>query len=83
MSRQHFAEKYEPLDPTVAGAPGIYRALPYRVLALRMNGPFEVVLSDGQSRLSGRPGDWLIDYGDGSLGVVAPSIFADTYETLD
>jgi hypothetical protein len=47
-----------------------------------MSEPFEVILSDGVSRLSGRTGDWLIDYGDGSLGIVAPMIFADTYEIL-
>jgi len=28
-------------------------------------------------------GDWLVDYGDGSLGVVSPAIFATTYEILD
>jgi hypothetical protein len=83
VSRAHFARKYEPLDPTRAGEAGFYRALPYRVLALRMNEPFEIELSDGVSRLNGRAGDWLIDYGDGSLGVVAASIFADTYEIPD
>lgn len=80
VSRAHFTKKYQPLSPTRAGAAGFYRALPYRVLALCMNERFEVVLSDGVSRLDGRAGDWLIDYCDGSLGVVAASIFADTYE---
>jgi hypothetical protein len=80
VSRAHFAKKYEPLSPTSAGDAGFYRALPYQVLALCMSEGFEVVLSDGVSRLNGHAGDWLIDYGDGSLGVVAASIFADTYE---
>jgi hypothetical protein len=39
-----------------------------------------VVLADGISRLKGRPGDWLVDYGDGSLGVVSPEIFSSTYQ---
>jgi hypothetical protein len=82
VSRAHFSGKYQPVAPVEAGDAGLYRALPYRVLALRMSEPFEVVLSDGVSRLSGRAGDWLIDYGDGSLGIVAPVIFADTYEIL-
>jgi hypothetical protein len=44
--------------------------------------PFEVLLADGQSRLTGRPSDWLVDYGDGSLGIVSQAIFATTYEIL-
>jgi len=82
VSRAHFGGKYQPIAPVEAGDEGDYRALPYRVLALRMSEPFEVVLSDGVSRLHGQSGDWLIDYGDGSLGIVAPMIFADTYEIL-
>jgi len=82
VSRAHFAAKYEPLFPTQAGDPGCYRALPYRVMALCMRERFEVILSDGVSRLRGHSGDWLVDYGDGSLGIVAPMSFADTYEIL-
>jgi hypothetical protein len=82
VSRAHFAAKYEPLAPARTGDAGCYRALPYRVMALRMSGRFEVVLSDGVSRLRGHAGDWLVDYGDGSLGIVAPMTFAETYEIL-
>ncbi len=82
VSRAHFAAKYQPVPPTEPGDAGSYRALPYRVMAIRMSERFEVVLSDGASRLTGHAGDWLIDYGDGSLGIVAPTIFADTYEIL-
>lgn len=82
VSRAHFAAKYQPVAPAEAGGAGCYRALPYRVMALCMGERFEVVLRDGVSRLTGQAGDWLIDYGDGSLGIVAPAIFADTYEIL-
>lgn len=82
VSRSHFADKYEPVPPTKAGEPGTYRSLPYRILALSMGESFEVVLSDGISRLRGKAGDWLVDYGDGSLGIVSPSIFATTYELI-
>jgi hypothetical protein len=47
-----------------------------------MPGAFEVALADGVSRLRGQPGDWLVDYGDGSLGIVSPAIFAATYEIV-
>jgi hypothetical protein len=42
-----------------------------------------VLLADGQSTLTGRPSDWLVDYGDGSLGIVSQDIFATTYEIVD
>ena len=28
----------------------------------------------------GGAGDWLVDYGDGSLGIVSEAIFASTYD---
>ncbi|MGC1387360.1 MAG: PGDYG domain-containing protein [Steroidobacteraceae bacterium] len=82
VSRTRFHEKYQPVPPTVEGEAGAYHSLRYRVLALRMDRPFEVLLADGISRLTGHVGDWLIDYGDGSLGIVSMPIFTKTYEIL-
>ena len=82
VSRARFAEKYQPVPPTVAGEAGRYVSLPNRIMAVRMTEAFEVLLADGVSRLSGRAGDWLVDYGDGSLGIVSPAIFATTYEII-
>ena len=83
VSRAHFGDKYQPVPPTRAGESGTYVSLPNRILALRMKEPFDVLLADGISRLSGRAGDWLVDYGDGSLGIVTDAIFAITYEVSD
>jgi hypothetical protein len=83
VSRARFADKYRPVAPTVEGADGLYAALPIRVAAVQIAEPFEVMLSDGVSVLSGAPGDWLVDYGDGSLGVIAPAIFAASYRIGD
>ncbi len=80
VSRTGFAERYRPLAPTVNGQPGRYVSLPRRVVGVRMSEAFEVLLLDGVSRLHGQPGDWLIDYGDGSFGVISPAIFAVTYQ---
>jgi PGDYG protein len=80
VSRERFAGKYRPLPPTRAGEAGIYMSRPNRILALPMTQTFEVLLADGISRLRGNAGDWLVDYGDGSLGIVSPAIFATTYE---
>jgi len=82
VSRSHFPDKYTPVAPTAEGQAGRYRAKPYQVLALRMGERFRVILSDGVSELTGRAGDWLVDYGDGSLGIVSPLAFSDTYEIV-
>jgi hypothetical protein len=83
VSRAHFADKYRPKPPTQSGQAGTYLSLRNRILALQMQEPFEVMLADGISRLAGRAGDWLVDYGDGSLGIVSQDIFATTYEIVD
>ncbi len=83
VSRARFPDKYRPVPPTVAGESGRYISLPNRILAVPMTEPFEVLLADGLSRLSGRAGEWLVDYGDGSLGIVSGDIFATTYEIID
>lgn len=82
VSHAKFANKYRPIPPTNAGDAGHYRSLPYHILALQLWEPFDVLLADGVSALSGHAGDWLVDYGDGSLGIVAQNTFATTYEIL-
>jgi hypothetical protein len=83
IARARFSAKYRPLAGAVDGADGVYLSVPVEVLALPMRCAFTVVLGDGRSRLSGQPGDWLLDYGDGSLGIVQPAIFATTYDLLE
>lgn len=80
VSRARFDMRYRPAPGTKPWADGAYLAVPREVLALRMARPFTVILTDGRSELRGHPGDWLVDYGDGSLGVVAAAIFDSTYE---
>jgi hypothetical protein len=82
VSRGHFAEKYRPVPPTVEGQAGRYINLPNSIMAVPMPRAFEVLLADGISRLRGQPGDWLVDYGDGSLGIVSQAIFPTTYEIV-
>lgn len=82
VSQESFDRRYKPIPPTLAGETGRYESLPIEVLAIAMDGPFEVILRDGISRLHGVRGDWLVDYGDGSLGIVAAEVFDFMYETL-
>lgn len=83
VSRARFPEKYRPVPPTVAGQAGRYISLPNRIMAVPMSEEFEVLLADGISRLHGRAGEWLVDYGDGSLGIIAEAIFAANYRIVD
>lgn len=83
VSQSHFRLKYRPVPPIEDGEAGAYQSLPNRILALQMLEAFEVVLADGVSHLNGHAGDWLVDYGDGSLGIVTQAIFATTYEILN
>lgn len=82
VARDTFAGKYDAVPPLEMGSPGSYLSLPIEVVAMQMRAPFEVVLADGHSRLKGQAGDWLVDYGDGSLGIVNAAIFDATYEIL-
>lgn len=82
VSQERFPDKYRPADATEPGTDGAYVSLPNRVFAVQMEQPFEVLLSDGESRLTGGKGDWLVDYGDGSLGIVSGRVFASTYDVV-
>jgi hypothetical protein len=82
VPRKSFENAYRALAPAVMGSAGDYRCLPIPVLAVRMDRTFAVVLADGRSRLSGGAGDWMVDYGDGTLGAIADAIFLTTYETI-
>ncbi len=82
VSRESFEHRYRPIPPTRAGQTGRYESLPIDVLAIAMDRRFEVVLGDGMSQLRGDRGDWLVDYGDGSLGIVAAEVFESTYEVV-
>jgi hypothetical protein len=82
VSKARFPDKYQPAKSTTQGDDGAYISLPNRVFAVPMTTDFEVLLADGESKLTGRSGDWLVDYGDGSLGIVSKRVFSDTYEIM-
>jgi hypothetical protein len=83
VARARFAQRYQPVAPLAPGLDGSYMTVPAEVLALQMDAPFSVVLADGDSHLAGAAGDWLLDYGDGSLGIVGADIFTTTYDLID
>jgi hypothetical protein len=82
VSKARLDAAYRPAPPTVAGEAGAYETLPTEVMAVPMTGAFKVLLADGVSQLRGGSGDWLVDYGDGTLGIVAAAIFPAIYEII-
>ena len=77
LARAAFDLRYQP-----GATADVYVSVARASLALQMHEPFAVIFADGVSRLSGQPGDWLLDYGDGYLGIVGAAIFAATYERI-
>ena len=82
VSQARFPDKYQPAPTTGAGEDGAYISLPNKVFAVPMTTGFQVLLADGESKLTGGVDDWLVDYGDGSLGIVSQRVFTDTYEVV-
>ncbi len=80
IARALFESRYEAAPPTVMGEAGDYVSRPWRVRVVQLEHPVSAPAAGGRSHLAGKPGDWLVDYGDGSVGIVAPEIFAATYE---
>lgn len=82
VARSVFLERYEPMPPTTAGSSGAYQARALRVRVVQLEYPVSVLVSGGRSRLEGAHGDWLVDYGNGTMGIVDAEVFRDTYELL-
>lgn len=82
VNPERFKASYEPVPPTQAGQSGTYRTLPAKVIGVPMSKRFEVLLADGVSLLHGGRGDWLVDYGDGNLGIISHAVFPTVYEII-
>jgi PGDYG protein len=80
IRRDSFLSNYEPVPPNAAGENGTYRKAPSLSYALLLDQEQEVPVGWQDDPLHGRPGDWLLQYADGSYGVVADDIFRETYD---
>jgi hypothetical protein len=82
VAEERFLRKYEPADATALLEDGKYRSLPLEALARKSDTAFQVLLADGATVLQGQAGDWLLDYRDGTLGVVAQTLFPGLYVVI-
>ena len=82
VRREVFRQRYEPVAPTPAMQDGRYRKRSVNVLARQLEDTTIVALPDGRGELTGKPGDWLIEYGADDFAIVGREIFAATYELI-
>ena len=79
VSRARFDAKYEAVSPTLPGDNGNYRNKPVPVLAKQIQHPFRLARSAGGDILTGKAGDWIMQYAPGDYGVVKAERFAKVY----
>lgn len=82
VGRREFADAYEAASPAVDGHDGMYvpRNRSLAVFALQLGSPISVSVGPASDALQGRAGDWLLQYNDGSYGIVSRDLFARIYE---
>jgi hypothetical protein len=78
IKRARFDATYDAMPGTSHGESGWYRRHADQVIAKQMNEAFSVPLG-AHGELRGQPDDWLVQYADGGLAVVATHIFLKTY----
>jgi hypothetical protein len=80
ISRESFLSSYEAVPPTRAGHNGAYRKSAAPAYAMRLAERRDVPVGWQNDPLRGEPGDWLLQYADGSRGVLRDHIFRGSYD---
>ena len=83
VGRAQFLASYRAVDPRREGEDGFYTSRPVTLLALQLATPATVRAGDDGDNLSGQPGDWIVEYQDGSHSIVQAAVFSDSYELVD
>jgi hypothetical protein len=83
LGADRFATLYEPMPGTTPGQDGSYRKKPVRVYAKRvLAAPFSVKVGVKQQAITGRPGDWLIQYSPVKRSIISDEAFRVSYEIV-
>lgn len=80
VSRETFLASYQAVPPTQAGHNGAYRKGAVPAYAMRLDHRCDVPVGWQNDPLRGEPGDWLLQYADGSYGVLRHQIFRESYD---
>ncbi len=78
VTRERFETRYTPVQGQAMGQDGRYLKHPQTVLARRLDAPLQVMLPAG-GRLTGKPGDWLLQYAADDHGIIDEDVFRTTY----
>lgn len=84
LAAARFRTLYEPSSGTVAGRDGTYRKRPVAVRAKQiLDGPFTVRVGTARQPITGRAGDWLIQYSSAKRSVISDEVFRASYEVME
>ena len=82
VEQHQFESTYEPVGNTIQGESGTYYKKPIIVYALQLTETTSVQVGYANDPITGKPGDWLVQYGPKNFGIVAKSVFKKTYDIL-
>lgn len=80
VGREAFLSSYQAVPPTQTGDNGAYRKSTAVAYAIRLDRPRDVPVGWQNDPLHGEPGDWLMQYADGSRGVIRDEILRESYD---
>ena len=83
VSRDRFDPRYVAVGPNTHGESGPYRNKPVPVLAKEMPHAFAIARSTGGDVLTGKPGDWLMQYAPGDYGITERARFLAVYRPTE
>jgi hypothetical protein len=78
-----FVTLYKPLGSTKMGDTGLYQKIEKSILALPIKNSARIDMSSGRGLLLGNAGDWIVDYGQADLAIVAGNTFLKSYRIFD
>ncbi len=83
VSRDRFDAKYQPEPGIAHGQNGRYRNLPMPVLAIQQQTAFRAERCAGGDVISGKAGDWLMQYAANDHGIVENAKFHRVYKLVN
>lgn len=82
VERHKFEVTYVPMNITQLGEDGAYCKKPIEAYALQLSESSSVAVGYSDDLVTGKIGDWLVQYGTEDFGIVSAAIFNKTYEII-